>query len=110
MDVGQRPTAPTPAHDWRDGSWFRREGQVTHASFAIGAAGQADDQFRGPAPDDAHFTGAIFRLNPNGPTRKDNPFAGVTAFQPSQIASQAGVTLTSTQLKDVVANVHKVFS
>jgi len=33
-----------------------------------------DDQFGGPAPDDAHFTGVILRLNDDGSTPSDNPF------------------------------------
>ena len=33
-----------------------------------------DDQFGGPEPDDAHFTGVILRLNPDGTTPADNPF------------------------------------
>jgi glucose/arabinose dehydrogenase len=34
----------------------------------------ADDQFGGPEPDDAHFTGVILRLNDDGSTPVDNPF------------------------------------
>jgi glucose/arabinose dehydrogenase len=33
-----------------------------------------DDQFGGPRPDDAHFTGVIIRLNGDGTTPTDNPF------------------------------------
>lgn len=33
-----------------------------------------DDQFGGPRPDDAHFTGVILRLNDDGSTPTDNPF------------------------------------
>jgi aldose sugar dehydrogenase len=33
-----------------------------------------DDQFGGPEPDDAHFTGIILRLNDDGSTPTDNPF------------------------------------
>jgi glucose/arabinose dehydrogenase len=33
-----------------------------------------DDQFGGPFPDDAHFTGVILRLNDDGSTPRDNPF------------------------------------
>ena len=32
-----------------------------------------DDQFGGPQPDDAHFTGVILRLNDDGSTPTDNP-------------------------------------
>jgi glucose/arabinose dehydrogenase len=34
----------------------------------------ADDQFGGPDPDDAHFSGVILRLNDDGSTPIDNPF------------------------------------
>jgi len=33
-----------------------------------------DDQFGGPLPDDAHFSGVILRLNDDGSTPTDNPF------------------------------------
>ena len=33
-----------------------------------------DDLFGGPAPDNAHLTGVILRLNDDGTTPKDNPF------------------------------------
>jgi glucose/arabinose dehydrogenase len=35
-----------------------------------------DDQFGGPEPDDAHFSGVILRLNDDGSTPTDNPFFG----------------------------------
>jgi glucose/arabinose dehydrogenase len=38
-----------------------------------GVASQ-DDQFGGPLPDDAHFTGVIIRLNDDGSTPSGNPF------------------------------------
>jgi glucose/arabinose dehydrogenase len=38
-----------------------------------------DDTFGGPQPDDAHLTGVILRLNPDGSTPPDNPFVGVGA-------------------------------
>ena len=38
-----------------------------------------DDQFGGPQPDDAHFTGVILRLNDDGTTPTDNPFFTVGA-------------------------------
>jgi aldose sugar dehydrogenase len=34
----------------------------------------ADDQFGGPAPDNAHLSGVILRLNDDGSTPTDNPF------------------------------------
>jgi glucose/arabinose dehydrogenase len=33
-----------------------------------------DDQFGGPAPDDAHLTGVVIRLNEDGSAPSDNPF------------------------------------
>ena len=45
-----------------------------------------DDQFGGPQPDDAHFTGVILRLNPDGTTPSDNPFFAVGA----QIGGEVG--------------------
>jgi glucose/arabinose dehydrogenase len=46
-----------------------------------------DDQFGGPAPDAAHLSGVILRLNDNGTTPPDNPFvtsgsdvAGIFAY------------------------------
>ena len=38
---------------------------------------QPDDQFGGPEPDNAHLTGVILRLNPDGTTPTDNPFFAV---------------------------------
>src|SRR5262249_52041468 len=40
-------------------------------------AGQTDDQFGGPEADDAHLTGVILRLNPDGSTPNDNPFKNI---------------------------------
>jgi glucose/arabinose dehydrogenase len=36
-----------------------------------------DDNFGGPEPDDAHLTGSILRLNPDGTTPANNPFTGI---------------------------------
>ena len=33
-----------------------------------------DDQFGGPAPDDAHLSGVVLRLNDDGTAPRDNPF------------------------------------
>ncbi|HET6823375.1 MAG TPA: PQQ-dependent sugar dehydrogenase [Anaerolineales bacterium] len=33
-----------------------------------------DDQFGGPEPDDAHLSGVVLRLNPDGTAPEDNPF------------------------------------
>ncbi|HEY0172588.1 MAG TPA: PQQ-dependent sugar dehydrogenase [Pyrinomonadaceae bacterium] len=44
----------------------------------------ADDQFGGPGPDDAHYTGVILRLNDDGTTPSDNPFVSYVSAQPSE--------------------------
>ncbi len=54
-----------------------------------------DDQFGGPAPDDAHLTGVILRLNDDGSTPTDNPFSDV---------------LSVVLPPEAIANVHKVFA
>jgi uncharacterized protein (TIGR03118 family) len=87
-----------------------RRGQFQNLSSGPFGPGQADDQFGGPAPDNAHFTGVIIRLNPDGSTPTDNPFANMTRQQVAQIEQQAGVTITASQLSQVVANIHKTFS
>src|SRR5262249_15891317 len=53
-----------------------------------------DDQFGGPEPDNAHLTGVVLRLNPDGSTPQDNPFFNVGA----QIGGEVG------------ANIQKVFA
>ena len=56
-----------------------------------------DDQFGGPLPDDAHATGWILRLNPNGTAPIGNPFwllgLLVDLLIPGEEASQAGRNL-----------------
>ena len=53
-----------------------------------------DDQFGGPQPDDAHFTGVVLRLNGDGTAPSDNPFRRAA----EQLAGEAA------------ANVAKVFA
>lgn len=53
-----------------------------------------DDQFGGPTPDNAHFTGVIIRLNSDGTTPTDNPFFAAGAA----IGGEAG------------ANIQKIFA
>ncbi len=48
---------------------------------------QPDDQFGGPAPDDAHLAGVILRLNPDGTAPSDNPFFAVGASIPGQVGA-----------------------
>ncbi|HEX5889477.1 MAG TPA: PQQ-dependent sugar dehydrogenase [Pyrinomonadaceae bacterium] len=56
---------------------------------------QPDDQFGGPEPDDAHLTGVILRLNPDGTTPTDNPFFS------------AGASMSNAE---VGANIQKIFA
>ena len=51
-----------------------RRGQMQNLEFGPFGPGIPDDQFGGPAPDNAHFTGVIVRLNDDGSTPTDNPF------------------------------------
>ena len=44
-----------------------------------------DDQYGGPEPDDAHATGAIFRLNDDGTTPDDNPYAQIPTVQTTAV-------------------------
>src|SRR5687767_11578146 len=44
-----------------------------------------DDQFGGPDPDDAHFSGVILRLNDDGSTPTDNPFFTVGAAMGGEV-------------------------
>ncbi len=44
----------------------------------------ADDQFGGPEPDNTHLTGFILRLNDDGTTPADNPFANIVTVLPSE--------------------------
>lgn len=46
---------------------------------------QPDDQFGGPEPDDAHLSGVILRLNPDGTTPTDNPFFSAGAALNSEV-------------------------
>jgi uncharacterized repeat protein (TIGR01451 family) len=40
-----------------------------------------DDQFGGPEPDDAHLSGVVLRLNDDGTTPADNPYAQIPTVQ-----------------------------
>ena len=66
-----------------------RRGQMQNLEFGPFGPGTPDDQFGGPEPDDAHFTGVIVRLNDDGSTPTDNPFYDVGA----QIGGAAGANI-----------------
>ena len=46
-----------------------------------------DDQFGGPQPDNAHFTGVILRLNADGTTPTDNPFFALGASMNNEVGT-----------------------
>ena len=46
-----------------------------------------DDQFGGPAPDDAHRTGVVLRLNDDGTTPADNPFFAAGAAMGGEVGA-----------------------
>ncbi len=51
-----------------------------------------DDQFGGPYPDDAHYTGVIIRLNPDGSIPTDNPFYRVGAALGGEVGENIQMT------------------
>ena len=51
-----------------------RRGQMQNLTNGAAGDGSPDDQFGGPGPDRAHFTGVILRLNDDGSAPSDNPF------------------------------------
>jgi aldose sugar dehydrogenase len=87
-----------------------RRGQLQNLAYGPTRGYQPDDQFGGPAPDAAHLTGVILRLNPDGSTPDDNPFFGLTAQALAPIEQNAGVPMTAALLNEVVANIQKIFS
>src|SRR5207302_3528524 len=88
-----------------------RRGQLQNIASGPFGPRKSDDQFGGPAPDDAHLTGVIFRLNPDGTTPGDNPFAKVTMQDMAELEQDAGMPVSFfAQLGPVVTNIHKIFS
>jgi glucose/arabinose dehydrogenase len=71
-----------------------RRGQLQNLANGPFGPGTPDDQFGGPQPDNAHFTGVIIRLNDDGTTPTDNPFFDAGAA----LATEAG------------ANIQKIFA
>jgi len=51
-----------------------RRGRLQNLVDGPSGPGNPDDAFGGPEPDNAHMTGVILRLNPDGTTPPDNPF------------------------------------
>ncbi len=71
-----------------------RRGQLQNLAGGPFGDGEADDQFGGPEPDDAHLSGVVLRLDDDGAAPADNPFFAYGA--------QAG--------GEVGANLQKIFS
>jgi uncharacterized protein (TIGR03118 family) len=88
-----------------------RRGQLQNLATGPFGPGQPDDQFGGPMPDDAHLTGVVLRLNPDGSTPSDNPFAKVTAADLADLEQSTGLPVPpALQTYNALANVRKVFS
>src|SRR5215207_4692052 len=64
-----------------------RRGQTQNLVNGPFGPGIPDDQFGGPAPDDAHFTGVIVRLNDDGTAPTDNPFFAAGAVVPGEVGA-----------------------
>lgn len=63
-----------------------RRGFMQNIQTGFGPNGR-DDQFGGPEPDDAHFTGVVLRLNDDGTTPADNPFFAAGAMMGGQVGA-----------------------
>src|SRR5207248_9562653 len=68
--------------------------------------GIPDDQFGGPSPDNAHLTGVVLRLNPDGTAPSDNPFF----HQARQVADSIRGQVGSAVADQVEANLKKVYA
>lgn len=66
-----------------------RRGQMQNLANGPFGPGIVDDQYGGPAPDAAHLTGVVLRLNDDGSAPVDNPFFGVGAA----IGGEVGASL-----------------
>jgi aldose sugar dehydrogenase len=64
-----------------------RRGQMQNLVDGPFGPGEPDDQFGGPEPDNAHFTGVIVRLNDDGTAPTDNPFFGVGAMMGGEVGA-----------------------
>jgi hypothetical protein len=67
-----------------------------------------DDVFGGPAPDNAHLTGVILRLNDDGTTPKDNPLYKSANTEAANIKTTYG--LSDATANEVKENLKKIFS
>ena len=70
-----------------------RRGWLQNVLEGVGPNGD-DDQFGGPEPDNAHWTGIIARLNDDGSTPRDNPFFAYGA----SVTGEVGANLQKTYM------------
>lgn len=64
-----------------------RRGQLQNLVNGPFGPGIPDDQFGGPAPDNAHMTGVILRLNSDGTAPPSNPFFGAGAAMGGEVGA-----------------------
>jgi aldose sugar dehydrogenase len=64
-----------------------RRGQLQNLVNGPFGPGIPDDQFGGPAPDNAHLTGHILRLNDDGTAPRSNPFFRVGARMGGEVGA-----------------------
>lgn len=64
-----------------------RRGQMQNLPDGPFGPGLPDDQYGGPAPDNAHLSGVILRINDDGTTPKDNPFYKVGAAMGGEVGA-----------------------
>jgi glucose/arabinose dehydrogenase len=62
-----------------------RRGQTQNLPTGPFTPPAPDDQFGGPEPDDAHFTGVIVRLDEDGSAPRDNPFWRLGRGMPGEV-------------------------
>ena len=69
------------------GDLGRRGWMQNLANGPFFTAPQVDDTFGGPAPDNAHLSGVILRLNDNGSVPADNPFFAAGAAMGGEVGT-----------------------
>ncbi|MBY0459657.1 MAG: PQQ-dependent sugar dehydrogenase, partial [Gemmataceae bacterium] len=83
-----------------------RRGWMQNLQNGPFGAGTPDDQFGGPEPDNAHLTGVILRLNPDGTAPTDNPFFRKAKRVADSIRARVGNTVAD----QVEASLKKVYA
>jgi aldose sugar dehydrogenase len=86
-----------------------RRGWTQNLFFGPFGPGVPDDQLGGPAPDDAHLTGVVLRLNDDGSSPRDNPFARLSTRTVRRLLVSAGIDPDEELTEQVEANLGKIF-